>query len=367
MTSPPYRLLGANASPYSMKMRAILRYRRLPFIWEPSSPRLAEAFRTVRPAVVPVLMYPDGSYRNDSTLLAHDLEQRHPGARSIVPEGGAQAFLSDLIEDMADEWGTKCMFHYRWWYAPDRDFASVWIVGDRFAAQFTQSAAPPAAGGVPAHGDVQPGAVGAALAGAITAGSMAEAERSFNDRQVGRMALVGVTEANKPVIETTFRRILAAFDAGIVESPFLFGSRPALADFGWFGQLWTLAMDPTPSGVMRQQAPRVLPWLLRLDDASGVEGTWRMPGEAPTGWVRALLALAGEVYLPFLRANAEALEHGRDILRVQLLGHTYSQPPFRYQAKCYRTLKARLAALPAPVRAITDPLLRESGCLDHLS
>ena len=114
MPPTPYRLLGANASPYSMKMRAVLRYRRLPFIWEPSSLRLPEAFRAVKPAVVPVLQYPDGHFMNDSTPLAYDLEQQHPGTRSIIPESEGAAFLSDLIEDMADEWGTKCMFHYRW-------------------------------------------------------------------------------------------------------------------------------------------------------------------------------------------------------------------------------------------------------------
>ena len=33
------------------------------------------------------------SFMSDSTPLAYDLEQRHPGARSIIPEDKAQAFL----------------------------------------------------------------------------------------------------------------------------------------------------------------------------------------------------------------------------------------------------------------------------------
>jgi hypothetical protein len=42
----------------------------------------------------------------------------HPG-RSVIPPDGALAFIDALLEDYADEWLTKAMFHYRWAFAPD--------------------------------------------------------------------------------------------------------------------------------------------------------------------------------------------------------------------------------------------------------
>ena len=79
---------------------------------------------------------------------------------------------------------------------------------------------------------------------------MPETERragmqAFNDRQVGRMALVGCTEQNRPVIEESFRFVLDTLDRHVRAIPFLFGSRPSLADFGLFGQLQILSVDPT--------------------------------------------------------------------------------------------------------------------------
>ena len=53
----------------------------------------------------------------DSSPQIMRLEELVPG-RSLVPTDPVVAFLDHLLEDYGDEWVTKQMFHYRWWY-PD--------------------------------------------------------------------------------------------------------------------------------------------------------------------------------------------------------------------------------------------------------
>ncbi len=330
----PYRLNGANPSPYSQKMRAIMRYRRLPFVWDNDGKARDVAVAAQLPPVIPVLRFPDGRLMNDSTPLAYELERLHPSERSIVPDDPGLAFLSDLIEDFGDEWVTKIMFHYRWFYADDRKFAQLWITGDRMI-----------------------GAVPEKRQALMTA---------FNDRQVGRMAMVGCTEQNKPIIEESYFRLLDILNPHVSQGPYLFGSRPALADFGLFGQLVILATDPTPEAEMRARAPDVFLWLLRLDDASGVDGMWIDPRAPLPKAVVELLRLAADVYLPFLAANNDAFQHGDAEVAVQLMDRRYTQAPFRYQVKCYDGLRKKFAGLPSDVRARIEPVLADTGCLRWL-
>ena len=330
-----YTLHGFDPSPYSVKLRAILRYRRIPFVWAASGNPRDVAVAAGLPPVIPVLRFPDGRLMNDTTPVAHALEREHPGARSIVPDDPVLAYLSDLLEDFGDEWITKMMFHYRWFYAADRAFAQTWIITSR--------------------DPVMPAAARRA------------AMQAFNDRQVGRMALVGCTEQNRPVIEESYRFVLDTLDRHFRELPYLFGSRPSLADFGLYGQLQILSVDPTPMAEMRARAEDVYCWLLRLDDASGIDGAWLEPGQALPATLMELLKHCGETYLPFLAANTQALQDGAGELAVDILGRRYAQPPFRYQGKCHDALRKKLAALPPTVRVRLDPLLEQTNCLPYLA
>lgn len=321
----PYRLHGALGSPYSMKLRALMRYRRLPHIWVQDHARRQALFARVKAPVIPLLETPDGEIANDSTALTRLLEARHAG-RSVIPDNRGQAFLAFLIEDFADEWLTKAMFGYRWLAEPDQQQMSRWLMLDS----------------MPGLGEAQQVALAAA----------------FRDRQVGRMGLVGCTAANFPVIEKSTRAVLQALETSVSESFFLFGSRPSEAEFALFGQLSQLATDPTPQAMMRRDFPLAYRWLSHVDDLSGVDGEWGPPGKA----VQPILQVIGDVYLPFLVANAAAVEAGAAQFEAELLGQPFAQPPFRYQAKCLAALRVAFATLDPVVDAETIGLLAATNC-----
>ncbi|MDG1704670.1 MAG: glutathione S-transferase family protein [Pseudomonadales bacterium] len=325
-----YRLYGGGGSPYSQKMRGILHYRRLPFDWVQITPAIRAQIKHDGPPVIPILQLPeDGSLHVDSTPLALMLEDRH-SQRSIIPDDPAMAFLSYLIEDMADEWVTKMMFHYRWDLEIDQQYSARQIISDN-----------------------TPGLRGEALA---------QAAEAIRQRQVGRMPLVGCTPQNKPIIEQGFHELLAILDTFATRDEYLFGTRPSLADFGLFGQLKTLASDHTPMLIMRSTVPSVYDWVRRLEDSSGIDGQWHSFDDM-RGAVGDLLRFTGRYYLPFLQANASAAEAGNDELRVELAGCTFQQPTFKYQVKCFQRLRSLLQT--APGSGLRE-LLRETGCLDYL-
>jgi glutathione S-transferase len=326
------KIYGGLGSPYSMKIRALCRYRRIPFIWIQVDDRHGEIFTHVKAPVIPIVQFADGSWMNDSTPLAFTLEDAFSSDRSVIPDNEAQAFLDLMLEDFADEWITKLMFHYRWFAERDQEQLSHWLAYDRLAGSGSDK--------------------------------ITEAVRWFRARQVERMPLVGCTAENAPLITDCYARAMACFEAHLPEQRYLFGSRPSLADFAWAGQLSQLAIDPTPADLMREQAPTLMRWLANLDDASGVEGTWSEQLMSPL--VEALLAMMGEVYMPFLLANERAMKDGADQLSIAVWGHDYTQSPFKYQQRCLESLRGAYAGLSEAARSQVDPLLQANALLSGL-
>ena len=326
-----YRVLGSTASPYATKLRAILRYRRIPFDWELMTRAGRAATAHVRPGLVPMLRYPgEAEWHTDTTEQIHALERRHPDTRSVIPEDPAIAFVNDLLEDLADEWAVKPLFFYRWTDPVDQAYVSRWA-----AEEWGTSKAP--------------------------AGS-AEEIAEFRDRQIGRMPLIGAAPDNRALLEECFHRMLDAFEAHVGLNRYLFGTRPALADFAWYSQLQQMATDPTPMAIVRERAPKTEIWCRRLDDASGVDGEWWTFEEALSGPARELLQLAGDVYLPFLKANARAYGAGEAEVQFTALGNPYRQAPFKYQVKCLDRLRTRLSDLDPADRKRLEPILTDTGC-----
>jgi glutathione S-transferase len=336
VTETTLTIVGAPGSPYSRKLRAVLRYRRIPHTWVQAGS--AEARLLPRPKVelLPqlVLPGPDGALeaRTDSTPLIRALERSHAG-RSVIPSDPVVAFLDALVEDYADEWLTKAMFHYRWAY--QRDIAKAASILPRWRRTD------------------QPEAEHEALG------------KLFAERQIGRLGVVGSNSGTARVIEESYVRLLRALDAHLERSRFVMGARPGASDFALFGQLTQLAgFDPTPSALALELAPRVIAWLDWIEELSGIQVSddgW-LPRDGLPDTFRVLLGEIGRVYAPFLVANAAALARGAKRVECQIDGRPWSQQPFPYQGKCLQWLREGRAALAPGDREALDGILAGTGC-----
>ena len=331
----PIALRGAPGSPYTRKMLAVLRYRRIPYrflvgLWAQNA-----GLPAPKVDLLPTFYFDseDGVEAVvDSTPIIRRLEEDVMG-RSVIPHDPVLAFLNYLLEDYADEWLTKAMFHYRWWYEADIERAGEVLPRWR---DLTADAA-----------------------------AMAPRSQAVRERQIGRLYVVGSNDVTAPVIEASYRRFLERFDDHIGNGPFLFGGRPAAADFGLYGQLTQLAMfDPTPAKLTGDTAPRVLAWVQTVDDLSGLEpqeGHWVTRDSLPET-LHELLAEVGGTYVPVMLANAQAIDTGAEQVETEVDGQPWEQRPFPYQAKCLQWVRQEYARLDGDDRACVDHALAGTGC-----
>jgi glutathione S-transferase len=326
-----HRIFGSELSPYSVKVRSYFRYKKIAHEWVLRSSANQEEFQLyAKLPLIPLVVTPEGQGLQDSTPLIEHFEKLHPEP-SIHPADPALGFLSALIEEYADEWSNKPMFHYRWFYEVDRQSAA-----ERIARQ------------------MMPGLDEASVAGAV---------QTVSGRMVPRLKLVGSSAATKDQIEASYLRQLAILEAHFESRKYLFGARPVLGDFGLYAQLYECSTNPTPGALLRERAPRVLGWIERMLDPRNEGELESWESLRPTVFPL-LRDEVGAIFLPWTSANARALGAGEKEFSLTLGDKPFTQETQKYHARSLAALRARYAAVTDKSRL--DPILADARCLEPL-
>jgi glutathione S-transferase len=326
-----YRIFGSEMSPYSVKVRSYFRYKKIPHVWIPRNAETDEEYKTfAKLPIVPTVATPEGQGLQDSTPIIEALEPNfpEPGIHPAAPE---LPFLSTLIEEFGDEWGNKLMFHHRW-YAEVDQHASAQTLARLSLPRGSQA-------------DVD------------------ERARMILARMAGRGHFVGSSAATAPLITEYYFELLDILEPHLANRKYLFGARPAFADFGLSAQLYEASVDPTCGGIIRARGSRVLDWCFRMIEPRNDGPFEEWSSLKPT--LEPLLAYIGRYFLPWSQENARALEGGKESFSVDLAGKTYTQGPQKYHAKSLAALKQKYRAVADKTRL--DPILAATDCARYLT
>lgn len=271
-----YSLYGAEVSYFSGKVRAYLRFKRIPFV-EYLGDRKAY-MEVILPRVgwpvIPVVITPEDECLQDSSDIIDELERRFPAA-PITPATPRQKLASLLLETYGDEWLKLPAMHYRW--TKNRDYAIA-----AFGAL-----------SLPAASREEQVALGEQIA------------KPF----AGALPNLGVTQATGAAIEKSYEGLLAELDAHFAKYEFLFGTRPSIGDFGLIGPLYAHQyLDPASGEIMKEKAPHVVRWVKDMMKPPHPLGGEFLPhDEVPATLMPVLERFAREM-IPELVSTAHALQ-----------------------------------------------------------
>ncbi len=328
--SSAYKLYGAEMSPYSVKVRSYLRYKGITHEWLQRNPSNQSEFaKYAKLPLVPLVVTPEEQGLQDSTPIIEALETKFP-LPSVHPSDPIAKFVSELLEEWGDEWGNKWMFHLRWARPVDQDSAA-----ERLAQ---------------------------GMSGGATGDALAKMAAGVKERMAPRVWFVGSNAETAPQIEHSYQDTLGLLDAHLASRPYLFGARPAFADFAVWGQLYECWTDPTAGGWMRERAPRVAKYVERMLDPKA-HGAFEPWAQLAATLEPLLLREVGGLFLPWSDANARAVAKNEDEFSVQLASGRWTQKPQKYHARSLAVLCAKYSASRS---AELDAVLERTGCLRWL-
>jgi len=227
-------LIGAPVSYYTAKVRAYLRYKRIPFFEVPATREIYRDVIVPRTGVrfIPVLISAQDVAVQDSAAIIDHLEAHYAFPR-VEPLGPIGQLLAALLETYADEWLLLPAMHYRWNVPENRAYAME---------EFGRLSLP--------------------------TGTLAE-QRELGELLAapfaGSLPALGVHPTTAPAIEQSYQELLGELSAHFARHSYLLGERPCRGDFALFGPLYAhLYRDPASGRLMRELAPRVADWVERM-------------------------------------------------------------------------------------------------------
>jgi glutathione S-transferase len=208
-------------SPFCMKVRAILDYKRLEY--RTVNPLAARGrLRRQGTGKVPAVEI-DGRFVTDSTEIAYALDERFPDP-PLQPEGRRERGLCHAIEDWADESLYFLGLYYRW---------------------FEEEGRKPVAG-----------VFGSSLKGRL-------AYLYYRRLILGQLRGQGTLRKSPEHVAADLERNLDAAEGLLTPGPYVLGTQPYLCDFALWGQLNYLNRTPVGREAIGKR-PAIVEFVTRL-------------------------------------------------------------------------------------------------------
>jgi len=236
--------------------------------------------------IIPVIKTPDGAIIQDSADIIDHLDAQGFSKTPVYPADPILLGIAHLFDLFGSHGLLRPAMHYRWNF----DEVNLPFLRETFR-------------------DVLP------------SGLPAQAERQAFDHASGRMrkaaTLFGVNAETFALVEKSYARFLALFDAHLRKHPFVLGGHPTIADYGLIGAMYAhLARDPAPLHLMQTTAPCVFRWVERMNmaetfvDGNTANAGGRLIGTAALpDTLLELMRFIAEDYLPEITAHVERANH----------------------------------------------------------
>lgn len=341
------QLYGWEVSPFTAKIYTYLKYKQLDpqyvtsSIWQLNFKIKKDVGQIIMPVV-----YDNKVVLQDSSAIVDHYEAKY-ASRSVIPTQPLHKICCYLLELLGDEWLPLAALHYRWHYPENRTF---------IFHEFGRSALP----GFPRL-------------------LQTYAAKKMGGKMAGYLPILGISNEMQQPLENNTHTLLDYLNQHLAQHPFLFGSRPSLADFSMYGPLYAhLHRDPFPENLLSPY-PHVIQWINTLNGPINLyQGEWLSSPTLPISLLP-ILQVWSQTHVPLIKAsihgfnewcnqhpNSERLPRAFGRTTLNINGQQSSRLNLSYVLWMWQRIQAVYQTLAPEDKTSVDTLLKQLDILDMM-